>query len=112
VRNITPVESISMDWQVDVQAIQQAAKDSASLKKTTFVRSTSYRLLGGVKKWCMQLQCKWDGTASKAAQSGCLHVLILFQLAHSVAALSVWSVSVQLQYAPTKIQATFVQLPD
>jgi hypothetical protein len=61
VRDIQPVTSMQLDWEVDVAAIKQAAQDSAGQKKTTTLRSPTSCLLGGVL-WDMQLRCAWHAS--------------------------------------------------
>jgi hypothetical protein len=60
VRTITPLSNVEVEWELDVAAIRQAAKDSATGQGTTSLTSpTSSSPLGGVR-WGMELQCSWD----------------------------------------------------
>ena len=60
VRDITPVASVEIEWEVNVTAIRQAAEDSAACQGTTSLTSpTSSSPLGGVR-WGITLQCSWD----------------------------------------------------
>jgi hypothetical protein len=59
VRDIQLVSSTKVQWEVDVAAIRQAAKDSASRQEKTILGSKTSCVLGGVR-WGMQLQFRWD----------------------------------------------------
>jgi hypothetical protein len=59
VRYIQLVSSTKVQWGVDVAAIRQAAKDSASRQEKTILGPTTSGVLGGVR-WGMQLQFRWD----------------------------------------------------
>jgi hypothetical protein len=57
-RDITPVSSVTVEWEVDLAAIKQVAQDSASHKKNTRLSSTTSCLLGGVM-WGIDLKVEW-----------------------------------------------------
>jgi hypothetical protein len=61
VRDIQPVSSMKLEWEVDVAAIRHAAQDSANKKRTTLQWSPTSCLLGGVR-WSMQLKYNWDAS--------------------------------------------------
>jgi hypothetical protein len=71
-RDIQPVISGKLDWEVDVAAIRQAAEKSASQKRTISQESPSSCLLGGVQ-WGMKLRSSWDASkqGSKLRLSVC-----------------------------------------
>ena len=54
VRDIQPVSSASMQWELDVAAIREAAQDSASRRGQTVLKSTHSCLLGGIS-WGIEL---------------------------------------------------------
>jgi hypothetical protein len=61
VRDIKPVYSTKLEWEVDVAAIRQKAQDSASQQKDTILRSPDGCMLGGVR-WGMSLDYEWDAS--------------------------------------------------
>jgi hypothetical protein len=61
VRDIQPVASVKVDWEVDMGTIKQTAQDCFSQKRLTILLSPTSCLLGGVK-WCMRLRFEWDAS--------------------------------------------------
>ena len=86
VRDIQPVHSARVDWQLDIAAIRQAALDSVSRQRTTILTS------GGASRFTA------DGNLpGKPACWDCLHVPKTFLLDHFVGATSSWNALHQLQ---------------
>jgi hypothetical protein len=56
VRDIQPVSSASIQWELDAATIRQAAQTSASQEKTTILKSPTSCLLGGIS-WGLELYC-------------------------------------------------------
>jgi hypothetical protein len=59
-RDIQPVSSRELDWEVDVAAIRQAVQDSASQQIDTKLWSPT--LLHRGVRWAMYLECDWDAS--------------------------------------------------
>jgi hypothetical protein len=59
VRDIQPVSSMNLDWEVEVAAIKRALRDSVDQQKVINVWSPAKCLLSGVR-WGMHLQCNWN----------------------------------------------------
>lgn len=59
VREVQPVSSAQIEWEVEVAEVRRIAQDSASQKKVTVLRSPTGCLLGGIM-WNMQVHGFWD----------------------------------------------------
>ena len=113
VRDIQPVSSVQLEWEVEVATIRQAARNSASQKQTNFQWSPTSCLEG--VKWSMRLRFEWD--ASKQGVRIGLYVYPTYgmiprtsQLAHFVAARSSWSVLGQIQCAKARLHGGSSQM--
>lgn len=100
VRDTHPVSMATLEWQLDVAAIRQAARKSVRQQETVSVWPPTSSLLGGVS-WSMKLECTWL-PASRVARSVCMHVPITCQLAHPAAAGTVWCVLEWMLWPPAQ----------
>lgn len=61
VRDIRPVSSVKVTWELDVSVIQKAARNGASRQQKAVLRSPYSRPLSGAR-WGMKLFCDWDAS--------------------------------------------------
>jgi hypothetical protein len=93
VRDIRPVSSVNVRWELDVSALRKAALYSGSGKQKAVLRSPASRLLGGVR-WGMKMYCDWD-----ASRKG--STIDLYACAESLPAGAVCSCTYTLKYVAT-----------